>query len=367
MRAAVVEEPGGAVSVVDDVEIDEPRHGEVLVRIAYCGVCHSDLSAQHSPFLPHPAVLGHEASGQVEAIGAGVDSCAPGDTVIVCVSAPCGHCYFCVRSQPAICVSGSVVFTGVLGDGGSRLFRNGSVLYRGMGMGGFAEYVVVPAAAVVPVGVDVPLDVACLLGCGVGTGLGAVLNTAAVPAGSTVLVYGLGGVGMAVVQAARAVGASEIIVVDPVQERREMASGFGATEALDPLSDDVAGRVRRITEVGADYAFDTAGRSEVFSSALAALRPGGVLTCVGTGSEAAYKIDMPPLFVTSEKVIRGCSFGSSHAQRDIPRYLALWRNGSIDLESMVTKRRPLDEVSQAFDDLHAGRGLRTVLTVDRRK
>ena len=349
------------MEVVDDVELDEPREGEVLVRVSHCGVCHSDLSVQHSPFMPHPAVLGHEVAGHVESVGPNVTSCRPGDAVVVGVCAPCGRCYFCVRSQPSICVETAVVFRGVFRDGGSRLSRGGALVYRGMGIGGFADRVVVPATGAVVVAEDVPLDVACILGCGVGTGLGAVLNTAAVPAGATMLVFGLGGVGMAVVQAGRAVGAAEIIVVDPVAERRELSVAFGATASLDPRHDDVPQRVRRITKVGVDHAFETAGRSEAFASALAALRPGGVLTCVGVGTEDVYRIDMPPLFVTSEKVIRGCSYGSSHPQRDIPRYLALWRRGHIDLDAMVTSSRPLREVKQAFDDLEAGRGLRTVL------
>jgi S-(hydroxymethyl)glutathione dehydrogenase/alcohol dehydrogenase len=363
MRGAVKEAPGQPLVVRDDLEVGDPREGEVLVRVAHCGVCHSDLSVQHAEFGPVPALLGHEAAGVVEACGPATPGYAEGDTVVLSVAPSCGRCDPCVRGRHSLCRETAMMFSGVMADGDSRVRAGEQVVYRGAGMGAFAEYIVMRTSAVVKVAPDTPLELACLVGCGVGTGVGAALNTARVEPGSTVLVFGVGGVGISIVQGARIAGAARIIVSDPVAERRDLAARFGATDAIDPTTQDVVGEVKRLTRYGADYAFDAIGRSDVVSAGISAVRPGGTVVCVGISMDplGTYTIDSAMMFALSEKVLRGCAYGSNNPHRDIPRYLDLWRAGRLDLESMVTARRPLDEVNDALDDLVAGRGLRTVL------
>jgi S-(hydroxymethyl)glutathione dehydrogenase/alcohol dehydrogenase len=362
MRGAICESVGGPVVVVDDVEVDEPRAGEVLVRVAHCGVCHSDLTVQHAAGA-RPVMLGHEAGGWVEAVGPGVAHVEPDDAVVCTVVAACGSCYFCSRGQASICVQTTAAFLGTLPAGGTGFRRGGQPVYRSVGVGAFTERVVMAANAVVRVPSGTPLAEACLLGCGVGTGLGAALNTAHVQPGDAVVVFGLGGVGIAAVQGARVAGASRIIGVDPVEERRETACQLGATDVFDPTSDDVRRRVASVTAFGADHAIETSGRADAFSVALTAIRPGGTVTLVGVPShaDATYPIDNVLFAILGEKRIQGCSYGSSHPQRDIPRYLAMAQAGSIDLAAMVSAHQPLDNVAQAFDDLAAGRGIRTVI------
>jgi S-(hydroxymethyl)glutathione dehydrogenase / alcohol dehydrogenase len=365
VRGALKEVPNEPLVIRADLEVGDPRESEVLVRVSHCGVCHSDLSVQRAAFGPLPAVLGHEAAGVVEACGPATPGFAEGDTVVLSVSPSCGRCVSCIRNRPSLCRESATLFTGAMADGDTRVRRGDQVVYRGAGMGAFAEYVVMSTNAVVKVPPDTPLDLACLVGCGVGTGVGAALNTARVEPGSTVVVLGVGGVGISIVQGARIAGAYRIIVSDPVAERRELASTFGATDAIDPTAQDVAAEVKRMTRYGADYAFDAIGRSEVVNTGIAALRTGGTMVCVGVPLDPAvsYTIDSAMLFTLGEKVLRGCAYGSSNPHRDIPRYLDLWRGGQLDLESMVTARRPLEEVNDALDDLVAGRGLRTVLAL----
>jgi Zn-dependent alcohol dehydrogenase len=210
----------------------------------------------------------------------------------------------------------------------------------------------------------VPLEVACVVGCAVQTGVGAVVNTARVEAGATVLVMGLGGVGLSIVQGARLAGASRIIAADPVPSRREAARRFGATDVLDPAAEDVVARAFELTEVGVDYAFDAAGRASLVEAGLRATRSGGTTVAVGAAPlEDAITIAPAALFTISEKKLLGCALGSSHAVRDIPRLVALWQAGRLDLEGLVTAPRPLAEIDRAMDELRAGRGIRTILSL----
>src|SRR5512132_3712264 len=248
MRAAILEAVGKPLVVRDDVTIADPRPGHVRVRVRHCGICHSDLSLADGVFpSPTPIVLGHEAAGVVDAVGADVDGIARGDHVVLTPIAPCGSCYFCVRGEPGVCVNASMIATNTFRDGTTGLARGGDVVYRGVGLGAFAEYVVVPASGAIKVAADVPLEVACVIGCAVQTGVGAVLNTARVPEGATVLVMGLGGIGLSTVQGARLAGAARIFASDPLPERRKAAETFGATDLLDPNAEDVAVRVREAT------------------------------------------------------------------------------------------------------------------------
>jgi Zn-dependent alcohol dehydrogenase len=365
MRAALLEEAGKPLVVRDDVTIADPRPGHVRVRVRHCGVCHSDLSLVDGVFpSPTPIVLGHEAAGVVDAVGPDVDGLAPGDHVVLTPIAPCGNCYFCVRGEPGVCVNASMIATNTFRDGTTGLARNGDVVYRGVGLGAFAEYVVVPASGAIKVAADVPLEVACVIGCAVQTGVGAVLNTARVEPGASVLVMGLGGIGLSIVQGARVAGAARIIGVDPVPARREAARRFGATDVVDPAATDVMSRALELTGVGVDYAFDAVGRGSLVQAGLAACRNGGTTVAVGAAPiDDAITIAPAALFTLTEKKLVGCALGSCHSLRDIPRLVALWQAGRLELEGLVTARRPLAEINVAMDDLRASRGIRTILTI----
>jgi Zn-dependent alcohol dehydrogenase len=233
-----------------------------------------------------------------------------------------------------------------------------------LNVGGFAEYVVTPASGAVRIPREVPLDVACVIGCAVQSGAGAVLNTARVEEGATVLVMGLGGVGLSVVQGARIAGASRILVSDPVAERREVAKRFGATDLLDPTTEDVVERAREMTEVGVDYAFDAAGRGSLIQEGMQATRNGGTTVAVGAPPiEDAITIAPAVLLVATEKKLLGSLLGSCNSLREIPRLVALWQAGLLDLEGLITARRPISEVNEAMADLRANRGIRTVLSI----
>ena len=364
MRAAVLEESEGPLVLTDDVELEPPRFGELVVDVAACGVCHSDLSAIDGSFpVPLPVILGHEAAGVVTGVGPGVTSLAEGDRVVVAPSAPCGHCYFCMRGQPGVCVTTQTVATFAMPDGSSRLSRHGEVVHRGLGVAAFADQVVVEESAAVPLPDGVPLEIACLLGCGVQTGIGAVINTARVEPGATVLVVGLGGVGQAIVLGAQLAGASRVIVVDPLDERRGLAGRLGATDTIDPAVVDVVSAVHGYTGgIGVDYAFEAVGRSDLLLTCITATRPGGTVVMVGAPAlDDTLVLDAPVLFGAAEKRLVGCFLGSCLPRRDVPKLLALWERGRLDLEALVTTYRPFHEVNEALADLQAGRGVRTVL------
>jgi S-(hydroxymethyl)glutathione dehydrogenase/alcohol dehydrogenase len=364
MRAAVLEADGKLG--VGEVTIEDPRPGEVLVRVTDCGVCHSDLSVIDGGLpAPTPSVLGHEAAGVVEAVGPGVTRLRPGDKAVLTPLPSCGRCYFCTRGQPTLCAEHSAaLFTSTRNDGTSPLSRGGEVVYRGLAMGAWAEYVVLPEAGVIPVPDDTDLAEACVIGCAVQTGVGAVLETARVEEGATVLVLGAGGIGIAVTQGARLAGAATIVVADPVAERRDAALRFGATHVVDPADNDVTTFCFDLTGVGIDYAFEAAGQAALLEQAIAAIRPGG--TVVGVGAppfEQGISIPAVVGFTATEKRLVGCLLGTVNAHRDIPRFLALARAGRLDLGAMITDRYPLDEVGTAVDNLVQRRGIRTALRI----
>ncbi|HLY38829.1 MAG TPA: Zn-dependent alcohol dehydrogenase [Candidatus Binatia bacterium] len=365
MRAALLEEQGKPLVLRDDVTIADPRPGHVRVRVTHCGICHSDVSIVDGVFpSPMPIVLGHEAAGVVDAVGADVDGLAPGDHVVLTPIAPCGGCYFCVRGEPGGCVNASMIATNTFRDGTTGLARGDDVVYRGVGVGGFAEYAVMPESGAIKVDPDVPLDVVCVIGCAVQTGVGAALNTARVGPGASVLVMGLGGIGLSIVQGARIAGAARIIGADPVAVRREAARRLGATDVLDPAATDVMSRALELTGVGVDYAFDAVGRGSLVQTGIAACRNGGTTVAVGAAPiDDAITIAPAALFTLSEKKVVGCALGSCNSVRDIPRLIALWQAGRLDLEGLVTARRPLAEINAAMDDLRASRGIRTILAI----
>lgn len=364
MRAAVLEVPGQPM-VVQDIEAEEPHAGEVAVQVTHCGVCHSDLHIIDGD-MPGmcPIVLGHEAAGVITAVGPGVTHVGVGDHVVLTPCPPCGTCYYCVRGEWSICVNSMALMTATHPDGGTRLARGGDVVYRGLGVAAFAETVITQATGAVRIPSDVPLDVACVLGCAVQTGVGAVLNTAQVEEGATVLVMGLGGVGLSIVQGARLAAASRVIVSDPVAERRTAALAMGATHAVDPTSEDVVSAVQQLTEggIGVDYAFDAVGRNALIETGINATRPGGTTVVVGVPPlDEPLQYSSATLFTALSKNVMGCLLGSANSLHEIPRLVALWQAGRLDLEGLITARRPLDEINEAVDDLRAARGVRTVI------
>ncbi len=364
MRAALLETDATELVVVDNVEIGEPSIGEVRVAVKFCGLCHSDVS-QLDGVHPSstPSILGHEAAGVVEMVGPGVTTLAVGDHVILSPVSSCGHCYYCVRGHFGICVNSSAIAFGILPDGSTRLTRDGVVVYRGVGLGAMAEFVIVGEQGAIKVSKDLPLDVVCVAGCAVQTGVGAVINTARVEAGATVLVMGAGGIGVSIVQGARLAGASRIIVSEPNAERREWAQHFGATDVIDPTEVDVVGAALSMTGVGVDYAFDAVGHSALVETGMAATCAGGTTVMVGAAPmdhNASVNI-VGAMF--AEKRLIGSLLGSCHAPRDLPRIVDWYRNGQLDLDAMVTARRDLSEVNLAIDDMRAGRGIRTVLAI----
>jgi len=366
MRAALLETSAAPLEMVDDVVVEDPRPGEVLVKVSHCGVCHSDLSVANGTYPSvSPTVLGHEASGTVETVGVGVTDLAPGDKVVLTPIAACDRCYWCLRGEYGCCVNASSVMTGTFTDGRTPLSRGGAPVLRGLGVGGFAEYVLVRESGAVKVAPDTPLDIACVIGCAVQTGVGAVLNTARVEEGATVFVGGAGGIGIAITQGARLAGAATIVVSDPVAQRREAALSFGATHVLDPGAGDVIGRVQEITGgIGADYAFEAAGSGPLAETCLWTTRAGGTTVLVGAAPiDQSINLGPAVVMMASERKVVGSFLGGSHSRRDVPRLLALWRAGRLDLEGMITARRPVAEVNEAFADMTAGRGIRTVLSL----
>ena len=363
IRAALFRGPGQPVRVTD-VELAPPKAGEVEVAIAAAGVCHSDLHVvlgewQH----PTPVVLGHEGSGIVTAVGYGVTGPALGDHVVLSWVPACGKCRYCRSGRPAQCqlVAEVVAPGGVLYDGTSRLRAGGAVAYHYLGVSSFAERVVVPASGAIQVRPDAPLDLVALVGCAVATGVGAVLNTAKVAAGATVAIIGCGGVGLSCVQGARLAGAARIVAVDVVAEKLTLAERLGATDVVHAAHGAVAAALRALVPEGLDYVFDAIGKIETTEQAIAALGLGGSAVVVGlppAGQRARFD---PLALAESDQRILGSNYGSITPQRDIPRMVDLFMSAALDLESMVSARRPLAEAAEALSDLASGRALRQLL------
>lgn len=335
----------------------------------------------HIPLLG-PTIPGHEAAGVVIELGVGVDSLAVGDHVVLSPNPACGHCDYCRRGEPSVCSGSISIALPMFPDGTTHLSRRitdragatsdgadggegpAEVVYRGLGLGAWAEEVIVAATGAVRIPPDVPLDVACVVGCAVQTGVGAAINTAQVQPGDSVLVMGAGGIGVSIIQGAAIAGASRIIVSDPSEARRETAMAFGATHVVDPTQIDVVAETLALTGIGADVAFDAVGSAALVEVGLAAVRSRGTMVMVGAPPpEQEAKVNVAVTMFTEKRLV-GSLLGSCHAPRDIPRLVELWQAGRLDLDAMITSRRPLEQVNEALDDMAAGKGLRTVLLFD---
>jgi S-(hydroxymethyl)glutathione dehydrogenase/alcohol dehydrogenase len=357
MRAAVLHSiEDGKLVVSDDVTVLGPGPGQVRVRIGAAGVCHSDLSARNGG-LPQsmPAILGHEAAGDVIAVGDGVADLAEGDRVIISWMPPCGSCPACLRGQPELCL------THLIGSYREPRFRIGDAPAWGMsGVGSFAEEIVMPRAGVVKIASDVPHEIAALIGCGVMTGVGAVINTAKVAPGATVVVIGCGGVGIAAIQGARLSGAAVIVAVDTVEAKHDLAKRFGATHAVHP--DGLAGARAELTGgEGFDYAFEVVGTPGTIKTAWTAARRGGTVVVVGAGRNDQQVEFTPFELFFDGKSLLGSLYGSADVRRDFARLIALWRAGRLDLDGMITQRVTLDQADDALNALGRGDVIRQVI------
>lgn len=366
IRAAVLRAPGLPVSV-EEVELDPPRAGEVLVRVAAAGVCHSDVRLADGELGPDrwPMVLGHEGAGVVEEVGVGVTHVAPGDHVAFCFVPACRACRFCLAGKPNLCEPAALnALRGTLLDGTSRLrLPDGTALQHGLLTACFAERAVVAAGGAVPIPRELPLWQAALLGCGVVTGMGAVRNVARVQPGDAVAVLGCGGVGLQVIAGARIAGATTIVAVDRVPEKLELARARGATHTVDATDEKPVSTIRRLTGGGVDIAFEVVGRPETIRLAWGALRPGGTAVVVGL-APLGVEASVPAIEFLTDKSLRGTFYGSGDPAAELPDLARLALSGELDLAGVVTGLDTLEGVEAALDRLRRGEGARTVLLVD---
>jgi S-(hydroxymethyl)glutathione dehydrogenase/alcohol dehydrogenase len=354
VRAAVLMKQGGPLDV-RDISLGDPGPGQVRVRVHAAGVCHSDLSLANGTLLQEvPAVLGHEGAGVVTAVGDGVDRVAEGYHVVLNWAPACRECWFCLQGEPWLCAHAEDVARAPYAS-----LDDGTPVYPGLGTGAFAEETIVPAAGVVKVPDSVPMTHAAVLGCAVQTGAGAVLNTARVRAGESVVVVGLGGVGLSALQAARAVGAGPIIGVDVSEAKAELAERHGATDFV-VSTDTTAKAVRKLTGGrGADHAFDCVGLPATIRTAWSSSRRGGSVTVVGVGSKANIVEFSALELYWFGRTLHGCVFGSSDPDVEIPRLLGLVEDGRLDLAALISATTDLAGVNDAFERL--GQGARTIV------
>lgn len=355
--AAVLYETGRPL-VLEEILVSEPRVGEVLVRMQAAGVCHSDLHVMKGDLpMPVPIVLGHEGAGVVEAVGPGVSSVAPGDAVWPVWRSSCGRCHYCQNGRPALCELGTAMrFTGLMPDGETRFHtKTGTPIRHYAGVSTFSSLSTMPEAAVVKIDSGVPPWKAALVSCGVITGVGAVTHAARVVAGSSVAVFGSGGVGLNIIQGARLVGASRIIAVDPVASKERVARILGATHFVDSSVCDPVEAVRKITGgTGADYTFEAVGLPEPIEQAYDSLRKGG--TCVVAGicrGDARARINVNQL-VYAEKTLKGTLYGSMRPRIDLPRIVEMHQAGRLELDALLTRTWRLEEINEAYAALERG-------------
>ncbi|HET8641314.1 MAG TPA: Zn-dependent alcohol dehydrogenase [Pseudonocardiaceae bacterium] len=356
MKAAVLREQGGPLSV-EDLTLPALQPGQVRVRLAATGVCHSDLSLANGTMTHElPVVLGHEGAGRIAELGPEVTGLAVGDPVLLNWAPACRRCWHCEHGEPYLCSNATLAWQRPY----ARL-ADGSDVYPGLGTAAFATETVIAADACVRLPDDVPLDQAALLGCAVLTGVGAVLNAARVQPGETVMVVGLGGVGLCAVQGARIAGAGRVIAVDPAPEKAELAVRLGATDVLEP-SPDLARRVRGLTEGrGVDHAIECVGRADTIRGAWSATRRGGRTTVVGMGSRSDTLTFNALEIAHWARTLTGCMFGNSDPAADLPALIEHYRAGRLDLAALVTDRIGLDQVGPAFEAMQAGRGARSLV------
>jgi len=349
---------------IETLELRAPGPGEVLVRIAAAGLCHSDLSVINGDRpRPVPMALGHEAAGVVEALGDGVGDLKAGDHVVLVFVPSCGHCNPCAEGRPALCEPGAAANTaGTLLSGHGRLFREGSPVYHHMGCSAFADHAVVSRRSVVKIDPDLALDEAALFGCAVLTGVGAVVNTAQVRAGSTVAVVGLGGVGLASILGAIASGARAVVAVDLADDKLALARSLGATHGFNAAAPDLVEQVKAATRGGVDYAIEMAGSVKAFDTAYRITRRGGTTVTAGLPPPGANWAMPVVNLVAEERTVKGSYIGTCVPTRDLPRYIDLYRQGKLPVDRLLSGRLVLEDINTGFDLLHEGKAVRQVVT-----
>jgi len=364
-RAAVAFEAGQPLEVTE-VNVQAPKDGEVLVRMVATGVCHTDaytLSGS-DPEGIFPSILGHEGGGVVEETGPGVTSVKVGDHVIPLYTPECGKCSFCTSGKTNLCQAiRATQGQGLMPDGTSRFSHNGETLYHYMGTSTFSEFSVMPEISVAKINREAPLDKVCLLGCGITTGIGAVLNTAKVEAGASVAVFGLGGIGLSVVQGAVMAGAGRILAIDLNEDKFEMARMLGATDFVNPSDYDqpIQDVIVDLTDGGVDYSFECIGNTRVMRSALECCHKGwGESVIIGVAG-AGEEICTRPFQLVTGRVWRGTAFGGVRGRSELPGYVDNYMNGKINIDDMVTHTMGLEDINKAFDLMHEGKSIRSVV------
>jgi len=364
-RAAVAWEAGKPLSI-EEVDVAAPKAGEVLIKVVATGVCHTDaftLSGKDPEGL-FPVILGHEGGGIVQEVGAGVTSVKPGDHVIPLYTPECGECKFCKSGKTNLCQKIRVTQgKGLMPDGTTRFSHKGKPILHYMGTSTFSEYTVMPEISVAKINPKAPLDKVCLLGCGITTGIGAVLNTAKVPAGASVAVFGLGGIGLSVVQGAVMARAGRIIAVDTNPDKFAMAKALGATDCVNPKDYDVPVQqaIVDLTDGGVDYSFECIGNVNVMRSALECCHKGwGESIIIGVAG-AGEEIRTRPFQLVTGRVWRGSAFGGVKGRSQLPGYVDRYLHGEIKIDEMITEVLPLEEINKAFDLMHEGKVIRSVI------
>jgi len=356
----------GQPLVVDTVEVDGPRAGEVLVEIRATGVCHTDeftLSGKDPEGL-FPCILGHEGAGVVVDLGPGVTSLKKGDHVIPLYTPECRQCEYCLSGKTNLCQAiRETQGRGVMPDGTSRFRLGGKNVLHYMGTSTFSNYTVLPEIAVAKIREDAPFDKVCYIGCGVTTGIGAVINTAKVEPGANVVVFGLGGIGLNVLQGARLVGADMIIGVDTNPGKRAMAESFGMTHFINPNDcDNVVQEIIRLTRGGVDYSFECIGNVQVMRQALECCHKGWGESIIIGVAPAGAEISTRPFQLVTGRVWRGSAFGGAKGRRDVPKIVDWYMDGKIRIDEMITHTMPLQDINRAFDLMHSGESIRSVVT-----
>ena len=349
---------------VEEVTLSGPGPGEVLVEVVAAGLCHSDLSViDGSRPRPMPMIIGHEASGIVRDVGPGVRELAPGDHVVFSFVPMCGHCLPCSEGRPALCEPGAQAnLTGTLLSGNRHFQRSdGSWINHHLGVSSYANHTVAAQESLIKIDPDLPFEIAALFGCAVMTGVGAVVNTARVPPGASVAVFGLGGVGMSAVMGARAAGAYPIIAVDLLDAKLQLAQQFGATHLVNARDHDAVQAVRDLTAGGAQFVFESAGNEKVLAQAYTATRRGGTTVAIGL-PHPSKQLTIPAVtLVAEERAIKGSYMGSAVPRRDVPRFIAMYRAGLLPVDRLLSRTITLGEINPAFDALARGEVLRQVV------
>ncbi len=364
-RAAVAWEAGKPLEI-EDIDVQGPREGEALIRVVATGVCHTDAFTLtgEDPEGIFPSILGHEGGAIVEEVGAGVTSVQAGDHVIPLYTPECGECSYCKSGKTNLCQAIRVTQgQGLMPDGSSRFTMNGKTIYHYMGTSTFSEYTVLPEISLAKISKAAPLDKVCLLGCGLTTGIGAVLNTAKAEPGSTIVVFGLGGIGLSVVQGAVMSGAGRIVCVDINQDKFEMARMLGATDFINPKDYDqpIQEVIVDLTDGGADYSFECIGNVEVMRSALECCHKGwGESIIIGVAG-AVQEISTRPFQLVTGRVWRGTAFGGVRGRTELPGYVDQYMAGKINIDDMVTHTMGLEDINKAFDLMHSGESIRSVI------